>query len=238
MVLEEVLTAVDARRAKSAFLTLKAHDLHAALAGSLARAIQLQQHGQSTPRRRLNDVDLVVEGFASLPPSLAGVFLLSHVHPSAAEGKILLQLIDERQALRIDIFRAFGRSLSRAAMVAAVEPLQVLAVEDLRARSTAMVHFHLARSRPIDPKYVLALSELAALGDRHVLNAAWKDHRQGVAGSFDEAHQHACRLVKSRPDLLVADTYSATVDPCDRCRVVGPLRPSPPKRIVEVLGYW
>lgn len=238
MVLEEVLIAEDARRAAHAILTLGAHGLHAALAGGVARAIQLQAHGHATLPRHLNDVDLVVEGFSSLPPSLAGVFLLNHVHPSAAEGKILLQLIDEPQALRIDVFRTFGSSLSRTIRVAAVEPLQVLAVEDLRARATAMVHLHLARDRPIDPKYVLALNELDGLGDRHVLNAAWEDHRQGVAGSFADAHQRASDLGTSRPDLLVSDVYSTVIEPCDRCRVVGPLRPSPPERIVEILGYW
>ena len=58
-----------------------------AVAGSLARALQLRALGRERVPRRLNDVDLIVQTFGDLPASLAGSFLLNHVHPAAAEGR-------------------------------------------------------------------------------------------------------------------------------------------------------
>jgi hypothetical protein len=237
-VFEGVLIPADARRAARGVQTMIEHGLRPALAGSLARALQLRALGHVRSPRRLNDVDVIVENFAALPASLAGSFLLNHVHPAAAEGQVLLQLIDESLALRIDVFRAFGRSLSRAVDVRSTVPLPVLAIEDLRARATAIVYGHLQGRRPLDPKHVSAMQELAGLGERDALNAAWEEHRQGLSGSFDEAHRKARRFVEERPELLVPDQYSAAIEPCDGCRVVGQLRPSAPERIVAVLGYW
>jgi hypothetical protein len=155
---------------------------------------------------------------------------LNHVHPAAAEGQVLVQLIDEPLALRIDVFRAFGHSVSRAVALRWTVAVPVLALEDLRARAAAMVYGRLQRRRPLDPKHVAAMQELAGLGERDALNAAWEEHRQGLPGSFDEAHRTACHLLAERPDLLMPDHYSATIEPCDRCRIVGPLRPSAPER--------
>jgi hypothetical protein len=58
-------------------------------------------------------VDLVVDSF-TIPASLADRFLLHHIHPHAPEGKTLLQLVDRERALRVDLFRAFGTTLTRA----------------------------------------------------------------------------------------------------------------------------
>ena len=81
-------------------------------------------------------------------------------------------------------------------------------------------------------------NELDGLGDGQALDAAWEDHRQSVTGSFADAHQRTHDLLRARTDLLVAEVYSTVIEPCERCRVVGPLRPGPPNKIVEVLGYW
>jgi hypothetical protein len=113
----------------------------------------------------------------------------------------------------------------------------VLAVEDLRARATAIVYGHLQRQRRLDPKHVSAMQDLAGLGEDDALRAAWEEHRQGLPGSFDEAHRTAGRLIDERPELLVPDEYSAVIESCDRCRDVGRLRPSAPEQIVAVLGY-
>lgn len=234
---EGVLIPGDARRATCGVEALLDHGLRPALAGSLARDLQLVALRPVRAPRRLNDIDVVVENFHVLSPSLANAFLLNHVHPAAAEGQVLLQLIDETHALRIDVFRACGRSLSRAVELTSTVPLPVLAVEDLRARATAIVYGHLQRRRLLDPKHVSAMRDLAGLGERDALNAAWEEHRQGLSGSFDEAYLEACQLVEDRPELLTPDQYSAAIEPCDRCRVVGQLRPSDPEKVVAVLGY-
>lgn len=234
---ERVLIPADARRATRGVEALIDHGLRPALAGSLARELQLVSLQHVRAPRRLNDIDVVVESFDVLSSSLADAFLLNHVHPAAAEGQVLLQLIDESLALRIDVFRAFGRSLSRATSLTSTLPLPVLAVEDLMARATAIVYGHLQRRRPLDPKHVSAMRDLAGLGSGDALNAAWEEHRQGLPGSFDAALREACQLVEDRPQLLTPDQYSAAIEPCDRCRVVGQLRPSAPEKIVAVLGY-
>ena len=82
-----------------------------ALTGSLAIEAHLFSQGCNTERRSLNDLDFVVGSFASIPGSLADGFLVHHIHPHAPEGKMLLQLIDREQALRIDLFRKFGATL-------------------------------------------------------------------------------------------------------------------------------
>jgi len=62
------------------------------------------------------------------------------VHPDAAAGRTLLQLIDEPHRLRTDLFRAFSRTLARSAPIGEVTgTLPSVSVEDLVARTTAMV---------------------------------------------------------------------------------------------------
>ena len=102
------LTGDDARRATEVVHAVVAHGLRCALTGGLAIEAQLRTHGRPVELRRLNDIDFVVEGFASIPESLAGSFLQHHVHPDARDGRTLLQLIDEPRAIRIDLFCALG----------------------------------------------------------------------------------------------------------------------------------
>jgi hypothetical protein len=209
------------------------------LTGGLAIAGQLRAHGRRIERRALNDIDFVVHGFGAIPDSMAAAFLLHHVHPDAMAGKTLLQLIDESTAVRVDFFRTFGNTLTRAVALDH-EPggLRVVSVEDLAARTTALVCGSLQRLQTIDPKHAWAFTRLLGLGRQPELAAAWKDHRQAVPGTFEDATREAVRLLNAHPELIVVDAYSAVVMPCRRCRQQGPFRPGPPDRIVETLGYW
>jgi hypothetical protein len=65
----------DAYRASEVVKALLAHGLRCALAGGLAIKAQLRLHGRLVLQRHLNDIDFVVEGFASIPESLAASFL-------------------------------------------------------------------------------------------------------------------------------------------------------------------
>jgi hypothetical protein len=70
-------------------------------------------------------VDLVVEDFASIPRSLARSFLQQHVHADAINGRMLLQLIDEPRAIRIDLFHAdYWRGIVRCRTTAIATPRQ------------------------------------------------------------------------------------------------------------------
>jgi len=238
-VFSALLKRDDARRASDVAERLLADGFRGALTGSLATEAQLRTHGRPIDRRALNDLDIVVDSFNAIPPSLADRFLVHHIHPDAPEGKTLLQLVDKESALRVDLFRAFGATLTRACVVdEQTGRLPVLAVEDLVARSTAHVCGRLRQGRPIDVKYVRAFTRLAGLGEPPELAAAWRDHRQELPGTLEEATREANELLLRCPGLLVRETYSTVVTACDQCRDHGPFRRAAPEVIVSILGYW
>jgi hypothetical protein len=233
------LKSDDARRASAVVERLFADGFRGALTGSLATEAQLRAHGRPIDWRTLNDVDLVVDSFNAIPASLADRFLLHHIHPHAPEGKTLLQLVDRERALRVDLFRAFGTTLTRANVLnEQTGLLPVLAVEDLVARSTAHVCGRLRQGRAIDVKHVRAFTRLTGLGEPPRLADAWRDHCQEVLGTLEEATQQANELLVQCPDLLVCETYSAVITACDQCRDFGPFRRAAPDLIVSILGYW
>ena len=187
----------DARKASEVVHRLLADGFRGALTGSLATEAQLRAHGRPTDRRALNDVDLVADRFKAIPASLAGRFLVHHIHPQAPEGKILLQLVDKNTGLRVDLFRAFGTTVTRANVVdRQTGGLPVLAVEDRVARSTAHVCGHLRQGRPVDGKYVRTFMRLTGLGERLQLAEAWRDHCQEVPGSLADAIREANQLLR------------------------------------------
>ncbi len=236
---ERILDAVDGSRATAVAQTLLAHRFPMALTGGLAIEAQLRAHGRPSERRALNDVDVVVDSFAAIPCTVANDFLPHHVHPFAAEGKTLLQLVDPARALRVDLFRPFGRTLARSCRLGDdTDPLDVVSVEDLVARTTAQVCSALRRRRPLATKHARAFSRLAGLGRPVRLDEAWADHRQDLAMSFGAAFREASQLMDACPELIVEERYSAVVTTCDRCCASGALRPSDPRAIVRVLGYW
>jgi hypothetical protein len=228
----------DARRATEVVTALLAHGLECALTGGLAIDAQLRVHGRSVVPRALNDIDFVVQNFASIPGSLAASFLPHHVHPAAIDGKTLLQLVDQQRAIRIDLFHTLGSTLSRAIKLDdETGELNVLSVEDLVARTTALVCGRLRRGQSVDVKHATTFTRLFGLGRREQLAAAWNDHRQQVPGTLDAASREAARLLDAHPQLIVVEQYSRDVSSCERCREHGPFRPAAPSRIIEILGY-
>ena len=163
----------DARRAAEVVTALLAHGLRCALTGGLAIDAQLRVHGRSIEPRALNDIDFVVQDFASIPGSLAASFVSHHVHPAAIDGKTLLQLVDQQHAMRIDLFHALGSTLSRAIRLdSETGELNVLSVEDLVARTTALVCGRLRRGQSVDVTHATAFSRLFGLGRRE----HWRRH--------------------------------------------------------------
>jgi hypothetical protein len=231
----ESLSARDAARASLSMEKLSAYGFEGALTGSLAAEAHLHSRGLKTEERPLNDLDFVVESFASLPGSLAGGFIVHHVHPHAPEGKTLLQLIDPEQALRIDLFRQFGATLTRAERL---RGLTVISLEDLIARTTSFIVGHLRRGASIDPKHAHLFRRLAGLGDPAKMDAAWRDHGQPETGAFHQAEQLAQELLTRHPELVTCDQYSAQVTVCPRCQDEGLFRRARPEVIVKLLGYW
>jgi len=208
------------------------------LTGGLAIHAQLRVHGRSVEPRVLSDIDFVVDDFASIPGSLAASFVPHHVHPNAVDGKTLLQLVDQPRAIRIDLFQALGSTLLRAVTLGdETGELKVVSVEDLVARTTALVCGRLRQGQSIDVKHATAFTRLSGLGRPEQLAAAWNDHRQQVPGTLDAASREAARLLEAHPELVVVETYSRDASRCERCREHGPFRPAAPSRIIEILGY-
>jgi hypothetical protein len=229
----------DARRATEVVEAVLAQGLRCALTGSLAIAAQLRAHGRPVERRHLNDIDLVVDGFGAIPEGLAASFLLHHVHPDAPDGKTLLQLIDETRGVRVDLFRTFGNALSRASRLDDdTGELDVLSVEDLVARATALVHGTLRQGRSVDVKHATAFTRMLGIGRHEQLAAAWSDHRQEMPETLDQASRETARLLHVHPELVVVEEYSSEIAPCELCRAHGPFRPGPPDKIIQTLGYW
>jgi hypothetical protein len=215
----EFLNPRDAERASLSIEKLSAHGFEGALTGSLAAEAHLLSRRLKTEQRPLNDLDFVVESFASIPGSLAKEFLVHHVHPNAPEGKTLLQLIDPEQALRIDVFRQFGTTLTRAERL---NVLTVISLDDLIARTAALVVGHLRRGAAIDPKHARAFRRLAGLADPAKI----------------EATQLAHQLLDRHPELLIREQYSTEITPCPKCQDQAPFQRASPNIIVKTLGYW
>jgi hypothetical protein len=234
------LDSNDAKRASEVVKKIVASDLQgSALTGGLAIEARIREHGRPVFRRALNDVDLVVDGFSAIPMALADGFLLNHVHPHAPEGKTLLQLIDRERAVRVDLFRAFGTTLSRADLMdEQTEPLAVLSVEDLVARTTAHVCGRLRKGLHVDPRHVRAFHALTDLGRPEQLVVAWHEHREDLPGTLEEATHQAEQLLGQHPELVVSEKYSTLVTVCDRCQDYGPFRVARPEETIEILGYW
>ena len=236
----EVLSASDAGRVARTLERLSAYGFRGgALAGGLATEAHLFSQSRNTEPRALNDLDFVVESFDSIPGSLADGFLVHHVHPHAPEGKTLVQLIDRAQALRIDLFRQFGATLTRVGVLSgAIGALAVISLEDVVARTTSLVLGCLRRGRTIDAKHARAFRRLSGLGEPARLDVAWRDHRQSELESFHQAAQLAHQLLDLHPGLVVRERYSADVTACPHCQDDGPFRRARPDLIVEILGYW
>ncbi|MBZ5624571.1 MAG: hypothetical protein LAQ69_38600 [Acidobacteriia bacterium] len=234
------LSTVDGARVCGALQKLAIHDFHGfALTGSLALETQLVGQGHGPAMRALNDMDLVVDSFGSIPGSLADTFLFRHIHPKAPEGKTLLQMIDPEAALRIDLFRARGATMARGRSVSlATFPIEVVSLEDLAARAARLV-MDLERGEEVPLKHAKDFQRLAGAIDLDRVEIAWRDHRRsGDPATFQEASQRIRELVATRGELLVVPEYSQDVNAvCPKCEEAGPFRLASGVTIQSILGY-
>ncbi len=225
---ERFLSAADAARVSLALEKLQHCGLREyALTGGIAMELQL-----ATPRlRRLNDLDIVVASFDSIPSTVAGAFLLAHVHPRATDGKTLMQLVDAEQALRIDLFRECGATIERSRG-------GLVSLEDLAARAARVV-LDLESGAQVERKHAESFVRLEPAVESELAEIAWREHRKdGSPATFRKAASRIRELLAERDHLLVSPDYSQDVSAvCAKCEDVGPFHCAPAASIRAILGY-
>jgi len=238
--LEYFLSAADVRRVCCVLEKLQRHGLrNFAITGSLALELQLLVRNQSSGTRALNDLDIVIESFTSVPSALANEFLVRHVHPLAPEGKMVLQFVDPKPSLRIDVFRAYGLTLARSQLFHfEAGAIQVVAVEDLVAR-TASLLIDLERGCVVARKHAQDFERLSRVVSCEGVAAAWQEHRKPTdPASFKEATRQISELVASCGSLLVIPDYSQDVETvCPKCVKNETFPLASASTIKSILGY-
>jgi len=222
-------------RACAALQKLHRHGLsNFAITGSVAMQLQL-----GATRRRLNDLDIVVNSLDAIPPSTANDYLIAHIHPNAATGKTLLQLVDPALALRIDFFRACGATLERSRLVCLTfGTVQAVSLEDLAARA-ARILMTLEANAAVPRKHARDFLRLTTAIDAGLSEQAWREHRQEwMPTTFQEAAHRIPELLASRPHLLTTPQYSQDLDAvCPRCQDTAAFERAAPRAIHSILGY-
>jgi hypothetical protein len=178
-VIEDFLKESDAGRALKTARKLATHDLSEwAIAGGWAVEIHCILNRQKPYLRDVTDIDFVVPVFDSIPGTLAESFLFRHVHPADPPGKTLLQFVDAETALRIDVFRANGLTMSRRRVIEfPAGPIRLLAREDVIAHSARLL-LDLDINVPVPEKHARDYIRISKGLPPANLEAAWEDHRK------------------------------------------------------------
>jgi hypothetical protein len=223
---DRFLCADDAKRALKTLQKLSQHDIsNWALAGGLAVEIHCLLGGLSPSNRPLNDIDFVAAAFDCAPETLARDFLFRHAHPFDPPGKTILQLFDVETRLRIDLFRAYGRIMTRARLIRLpFGPVQLISGEDVLARAVRLL-LDLRGGVPVASKHASDYLRLEQLMQTCDLEVAWQDHRKSDHPvMFGEANTLVRDLIATHRKLLITPDYSK--DTTRSARVVCRLRHS------------
>jgi len=238
--IDTFLSSADAARAWRVLEKLSFHGLRRFhLTGRLALESHRLAGGHRTAPRALNDIDIVVPSFAAVPDALARGFLVRHIHPKAPEGKLVVQLVDAEEALRIDVFSAYGSTLARSHFRdSPLGLIPVVSAEDLAARSASLV-MDLERGQEVARKHAEDFERLAEFVDSAQVEIAWQDHRrENDPSRFGEARARIRDLVESCAALLVSPDYSRDADAiCPRCEETGAWRLASGQAVMSILGY-
>lgn len=238
--LRQFLSVADANRALRTLRKLCQHDIHGwALTGGLAVEVHRLQRGCQPSPRALNDIDFMAESFDGIPETLGNDFLFRHIHPCDPPNRTMLQLVDAKGKLRIDVFRSYGGTMCRTANLDLSGcTMKVISLEDLTAR-TARLALDLASGAPTPSKYATDFLRLVELLDPLEVETAWLDHRKpGHPVTFKAATDLLHDLISARQNLLITPDYSKDAeDVCLRCQSIRAFRLADPKVILSLLGY-
>ena len=86
-----------------------------AMTGSVAMQLGLAVLGQQGPRKEIADLDLVAACIGAVRPGVVEQFLVSHYHVvQPGVPKFMIQLVDPKSRIRIDVFPDLVGSLTDA----------------------------------------------------------------------------------------------------------------------------
>lgn len=234
------LTPADLRRAMETLRRLMRHPVaRFALTGGFAIEMQIAARGGRTQMRPLHDIDFLVDSFDCIPPTLGAEFLLRHVHPNDPPARTLLQAVDPKTSVRVDVFRAYGGEMDRAEAAELGGILvRMVSLPDLAARH-ARLCWDLIEGKPVAPKYARDFLRLVEWVDSRQVEAIWQEHRKPwFAPSFAEAAQEISRAIALRSDLLLSPMNSTDVrEICERCHGSDVFPLAEPEVILSHLGY-
>jgi hypothetical protein len=234
------LSDADGNRALRAFRKLARHEIRDwAITGGLAIELHWLRRGYQPSLRAFNDLDFAVRAFDCIPETLADDFLFRHIHPLDPPGKIILQFIDPDIALRMDVFRACGATMRRAAcMDLGFGTFQVVCLEDLTARAARLV-LDIAEGVSVPSKHAIDFLRLVELVDAQEVEVAWQDHRKPTHPTrFEDANRLLHDLIPARQNCLVTPDYSRDIEEvCSRCAPTTAFRLADPNVVLSLLGY-
>ena len=235
--LERFLAIDDAGRIRRVLEKLNACGVDYAVTGGVALEASL---GPGLGRRRtFNDIDVVVSGFEGLPPALGREFLISHAHPHRPIGKLLLQLVDASECLRIDIFGACGATLerTRSALINDL-PVKTVATEDMACRiASEMMCF--SRGDIVPPKCGDDHMRVKDIVDIELVKQAWKDHRRPTdPETYAEATVQIADALERQAIDFAKHQYAMDIDAvCPHCQDTAHFKVASRKSILPILGY-
>ncbi len=235
--LDLFLERPDAERVLNTLRKLNDCGLDYAVTGGIALEPALgSQFGR---RRPFNDIDLVVSNFNILPSSLGLRFLISHVHPGRPTGKLAIQLVDQEQRVRIDVFSACGATMERVRLATIGNmSVTVVAVEDLACRFASEMMCY-SRGDLVPPKCADDHSRAKQIVDKNLVEKAWQDQRREIdPQTYAEASVQIDEALKMGSGSLAKPIYSTdTETACPHCHDSEQFRVATSEEIIAILGY-
>ena len=238
---EDFLAAADAGRVVRVLRKLDALGLaDHALVGGLALELNLALNPErdsaasGRPRRPLNDIDLVVPDFGSLPGRLSDEFLVCHVHPYATPGRLMLQVVDAEEELRVDVFCGWRAAISRSRLVASdLAGVRVVSTEDLAASAAASMLMRLDRGERVSAKKAADFERVCDSVDGAGVKSAWNEHRgPDHPNSFADARSMVVEKVRAGGDRFALSRDAV----CPRCEEAGAFRLSSAREAIRDIG--
>lgn len=239
---ELFLTDEDISRCFASLSKLARHlDEPVVITGSIAVGWHLLKSGRQLKKRRLNDIDTVTTGGLPLIHSSLGQdFLINHFHPYRERGKVLLQLVDEENSTRTEIFTPHSDSLAGRLINCAIGDLscRIVSAEDALSKLLSII-YSVIEDKPVDPKYVQQFELLSPLADKTLTRWVWGEYRkENQHLDFDEAAETVKTIIKANPGLLQATYYCQDVNfVCAWCHESELFPIASRSKIYEILGY-